>query len=132
MEADDEDDVLQVQGNDEVSDDGIEIKQRAWILRPREFTLTISEGDTVVQRSYLRADGPLVSVNAMTVHAGDESPAMHMSELMPWHNVAEIAALVAGDGKDSQRVALADGILRGFQKPSAMLIYRSGSTPSSE
>ncbi len=105
-------------------------------MRRREFTLelSIADGGVIVHRSSVFADGPIVSVSAMTIHDGNPSRAMHMTEMMPWRDVEEIAAFVQGDGKDAQRVALADAILCGFQKPSAPLVYRGhlDATPRDE
>jgi len=94
----------------------------------RRFTLELSvvENSTVVHRSHVFADGPILGVHVSTYHDGDPNRAMHLTAMMPWKDVEQIAAYVAGDGRDSQRVALSDGILRGFQKPSEMLIYRGG------
>lgn len=66
----------------------------------------------------LPAGAQIISIDANLVYRHDESIAampwaVRSLKIMPWHDIEEIAAYVAGDGSDAARVALADGIREG-------------------
>lgn len=88
----------------------------------RTIALSVSDveaPDVVLARVHtsMPANGQLLQLQVLATYADAPDRIVHNTiHFLPWDTIESIAAYVAGDGSDAQRVALADGIREGRRK----------------
>jgi hypothetical protein len=78
------------------------------------MVLVLQRNGVVLAQSMVYVPGPVAirAVNVVVTYDHHDGPAQAVATLHP--TIEDIAAYVAGDGADAQRVAIADGIRRGW------------------